>query len=223
MRFQPIVFKFYTWRFHRDVSRMLYHRKTQNCLNYIKIIKIVLNCFKLFQNYNKPSKISKFGYICFGLWGWGRFSECGLVNSCSDSENGSTTTSTSNQHTHHHPVYWPHHASVIRVFQIERAVCFVISVPVPWVCLLCHYQPARWARSVPACQRVIQMFIQMSWKPRCCATVPDGSSSSSTRLYSWFGFCLLWWNWLIFLSCDGLLAVFVTIYCFKSIYSLFIV
>ena len=66
--YQPIVFNCYTWRFHRDVSWMLYHRKMQNCQNYIWI---VLNCSKLFKL--NHFKISKFGFNSFGLWGWASF------------------------------------------------------------------------------------------------------------------------------------------------------
>ena len=143
--------------------------------------------------------------------GLGRFSECGLVN-CLLWLRKQINIKSPSINIFNHPVNRPHHPVWVSTESIRlRELCFIISVPVPWVCLLCHYQHARWARSVPACQRVIQMFIQMSWKPRHCATVPDGSSSSFTRLYSWFGFCLLWWYWLISLSCDGLLAVFVTI------------
>ena len=110
--------------------------------------------------------------------------------------------STSNHHSSTSstiPVNQPHHLCVPAESSRVRERCIIIGcLPVPWVCLLCHYQHARCARSVPACQRVIQM----SWKPRRCATVPDGSSSF-TRLYSWFGlsvcddiwqfYSFMWW------------------------------
>ena len=75
-----------------------------------------------------------------------------------------------------------------------RGCVIIISLPMPWVCLLCQH-----ARSVPACQRVIPEVSelpwgprrsQMSWRPRC-ATVPDGSKP--TRLYLWHNFYLKWW------------------------------
>ena len=165
--------------------------------------------------------------------GLGQFSECGLVHSCSDSENGSNIyinikspytspshwasllsvdwfipalTQKMDQHLHQHQItiHITIPSSLLTTIcecqqslpEWERGVSSSVCLPVPWVCLLCQH--ARWARSVPACQRVIQMFIQMSWKPRHCATVPDGSSSF-TRLYSWFG--LFAWNddiWLFY-------------------------
>ena len=106
---------------------------------------------------------------------------------CSDSENGST----SNHHTHHHPVYWPHHLCVPAESTRMREWCIIIGLPVPWVCLLCQH--ARWARSVPVCQQMSQM----SWRPWHCATVPDGSSSS-TRMYLWFRFICNDDIWLFF-------------------------
>ena len=154
--------------------------------------------------------------------GLGQFSECGLVYCLIWLRNviNFITIYT----IFNHPVNRPHHLCVPAVFSRMREWCVIIGLPLPWVCLLCQH--ARCARSVPAYQRVIQKCpgfqkSQMSWRSRHCATVPDGSKSA--RLYLWLRFICNDDFVCFSLSCDGLLAVFVTINCFKSIYSLFIV
>ena len=136
---------------------------------------------------------------------------------CSDSENGST----SNHHTSSSTIQlnWPHHLCVPAESTRMREWCIIIGLPVPWVCLLCQH--ARWARSasmpeghpwsvsfpgcrcprcpegldiVPLCQMAVQV-------PQDCTY---GSDSFVMMIFDCFS-----------LSCDGLLAVFVTIYCFK--------
>ena len=160
-----LVLKYYTWRFYWDVSWILYHRKSQNCS------KIVLNCSKF-----------QIG-VYFGLWGWAGFLSVDWLIACSDSENGSTSvyyiihTSPS-----HHHQFTDH----IILCECQQSLPDWESCVSSLVCA-CHGSvivPAcQMSRSVPVCQRVIQMsiqmFIQMSWKPRRWATVPDGSSSSS--------------------------------------------
>ena len=107
----------------------------------VKIIaKLLLNCNKLLNRF----KISKFGYNSSGLWGWAGFLSV-------DWFIPALTQKTDQQHQHQITIHQhlqpsckptTSSVSVNRVFQVERAV-FVISVPVPWVCLLCHYQYAR--------------------------------------------------------------------------------
>ena len=155
--------------------------------------------------------------------GLGQFSECGLVHSCSDSENGSTFTSTSNHHTHHHPVYWPQSVCASRVFQSEREVyhhrfaclyhgsvyCAITSMPdVLEVCQhargssRCSSRCPESLDIVPLCQMV-------------AVPVSQDCTHGSVYLFEMMIFdCFT-------LSCDGLLAVFVTIYCFKSIVYLY--
>ena len=52
-----------------------------------KIVKITSKLLKTV----KPFKISKFGPISFGLWGWAGFLSVDWLIAYSDSENGSTS------------------------------------------------------------------------------------------------------------------------------------
>ena len=181
----------YTWRFHQDVSWMLNYWKT------IKLSKLFIKLSKLFKFSKFVKLVLNFKIrVYFQFMGLGQFSECGLVYCLiwlRNVINFITIYTIIN-----HPVNRPHHLCVpVRVFSRMREWCVIIGLPVPWVCLLCQH--ARCARSVPACQRVIPWSVcasldvswmfqksQMSWRPRHCATVPDGSKF--TRLYLWLRF-----------------------------------
>ena len=88
--------------------------------------------------------------------GFGWFSKCGL---------GLLPALTQKGHHLHH--LHQHHTSPSSVtdhiclcyqsLQSERVV-IIISLPVPWVFLLCQH-----ARSVPACQRVILEVSELPW------------------------------------------------------------
>ena len=150
----------YTWRFHWDVSWMLNHRKTQNChTHFLSVIPKLSKFIKLVQ-------ISKLGFI-FGLWGWASFLSVDWFTACSDSEKTSpTSTSTSPSSCK------PDHICVChQSLQIERVV-IIISLPVPWVCLLCQH--ASMPEVCQACQRVIPEVSELPWtfsrSPRC----PEG-------------------------------------------------
>ena len=94
--------------------------------------------------------------------GLGRFLGVDWSLACSDSE----LTSTLHQHLyHHHLVNWPHLSVPIRVSRL-RGWSIIISLLVPWVCLLCQHasMPAcQHARSVPACHRVIPEVSELPW------------------------------------------------------------
>ena len=109
-----------------------------------------------------------------------------------------------------------------RVFSRLREWCVIIGLPVPWVCQLCQCDSH--ARSVPASQRVIPevsvlpwMFPGCSSSPRC----PEGQDIVSLCQMAQnpqdciYGSDLFVMMILVCfsLSCDGLLAVFVTINC----------
>ena len=165
-----------------------------------KILKIVLNCSKFVQ-------ISKLGFI-FGLWGWASFLSVDWLSACSDSE----MTSTSSPYTPSSTINWPHHLCVpAESYQIERVVCHhcftcamgLSPVPVCQPCQKCASVPEGHPWSVCASLDVSWRFQQskMSWRPRCCATVPDGSKSTRLYLCLWFVcnddfsvfFSLMWW------------------------------
>ena len=95
--------------------------------------------------------------------GLGRFLSVNWFLACSDSEK----TSTSHHHLHHHQPLCKLTTSVcaIRVYRL-REWCVIISLSVPWVCLLCQH-----ASSVPSCQRVIPEVFVLPW------TFPGGSRS----------------------------------------------
>ena len=160
--------------------------------------------------------------------GLGQFSECGLV-SCllwlRNDINFITIYTIFN-----HPVNQPHHLCVpVRVSRL-REWCVIIGLPVPWVCLLCQH--ASHARSVPAYKRVIPEVFVLPWMfpegssiPRCpedqvivplcqMAQNPQDCTYGSDLFVTMILVCFT-------LSCDGLLAVFVTINCYSL--SLFIV
>ena len=100
-----------------------------------------------------------------------------------------------------------HNSLESEVYQIERVV-IIISLYAMGLSTVPACVPAcQHARSVPACQRVIPEVSelprgprgsQMSWRPRHCATVPDGSKP--TRLYLWHNFYLKWWYLYCFTS-----------------------
>ena len=132
---------------------------------------------------------------------------------CSDSENGSTSNLTTSS------------VCASRVYQNERVV-IIIGLPVPWVCLLC--QCATCARECASMPEGHPEVVVLPWMflrgPRCpegqdivplcqMAQIPQdctyGSDSFVMMIFDCFS-----------LSSDSLLAVFVTINCFKSIYSL---
>ena len=179
-----------------------------------KLLKLLLNCYK-------PLNCSKFPnlglfLLVYGVgpvfWVW----------------TGSlpALTQKMDQHQitiHHHlqPSLKLTTSSVCasRVFQIERAMYSSL------VCL-CHGS-VYCATSMPDELEVYQHASrcpQMSWRPWRWATVPDGSYSSSftktVLMVSVYLFVMMIFDSFT-LSCDGLLAVFVTINCFKSMYSLF--
>ena len=94
---------------------------------------------------------------------------------------------------------------------------FVISVPVPWVCLLCQH--ARWARSVPACQQMspdVLKALTLShcarWQFKFHKDCTYGSDLFVMMIFDCFT-----------LSCDGQRTVFVTIYCLSLFIVYFIV
>ena len=101
--------------------------------------------------------------------GLGQFLSVDWFSVCSDSEDINFLTIYT---IINHPVNQPHHlCEPIRVSRVGEW-CVIISLPVPWVCLLCQH-----ARSVPVCQRVIPevsvlpcMFPGGSRSPRC----PEG-------------------------------------------------
>ena len=102
--------------------------------------------------------------------GLGQFSECGLVN-CLLWLRKQINIKSPSINIFNHPVNRPHHPVWLSTESTRlRELCFVISVPAMGL-LLC--QPARW---LEVYQRA-RGFIQMSWKPRHCATVSDGESS----------------------------------------------
>ena len=153
---------------------MFYHGKIQNFKIDLKLSKL---CSKLLQN-SLNFQIRVY-FLVYGVgpvfWVW-----TGLLPDL---------TQKSHLDYHHiqhlQPSCKPTTSSCLcasRVFQIGRAVCSSL------VCLChgsvyCAISMPDVLRSVPACQQMSQM----SWRPWCCATVPDGSCSSSyTRLYSWF-------------------------------------
>ena len=142
---------------------------------------------------------------------------------CSDSENGST----SNHHTHHHPVYWPHHLCVPAESSRLRELVFIIGCLYHGSVYCASMPPV--PESVPACQRVILKCLCF---PGHFPEVPDVLKAKTlchcarwlkhhkTVLMVQILFVMMIFDCFT-LSCDGLLAVFVTINCFKSIYSLF--
>ena len=120
-------------------------------------------------------------------------------------------------------VNWPHLCVPIRVSRM-REWCVIISLPVPWVCLLCQHANEH-ARSVPACQRVIPEVSVLPWtfpggsrSPRC----PEGqdivplcqmAQNPQDCTYGTISFVMM--ILVCFsLSCDGLLAVCINITCF---------
>ena len=114
-----------------------------------KLSKLLLNCYKPLNHF----KISKFGPISFGLWGWAGFLSVDWLIACSDSENGSTSRSIKSPYSSPSSLLTTSSSvCASRVYPDWESCVFVISVPVPWVCLLCQH--ARWARSVPACQQM---------------------------------------------------------------------
>ena len=207
---------------------MLYHRKTQNSQNCLKIVKIVNKIIQIVQialNF----KIR----VYFRFMGLGQFSECGLV-SCllwlRNVINFITIYTIFN-----HPVNWPHHVCV----PAESSPDWESGVS-SLVCL-CHgsvycasSMPAvcQHARSVPACQSVIPKVSVLPWMfpggsrgPRCPEgqdIVPLCQMAQNTQECT-YGSDLFVMMILVYssLSCEGLLAVFVTINCYSL--SLFIV
>ena len=197
----------YTWRFHQDVSWMLYHRKTQNSQNCLKIV----------------SKLSKFVLnfkirVYFQFMGLGQFSECGLVYCLLWLRNDINfitiyTISTIN---------WPHHpVCASRVFpDWESGVSSLVAcamglstVPVCQPCQKCASMPEGhpWSVVLP------WMFPGGSSCPRCpegqdivplcqMAQNPQDCTYGSDLFVMMILVCFT-------LSCDGLLAVFVTINC----------
>ena len=134
----------------------------------------------------------------------------------SDSEK----TSTSHQHLHyHHPVNWPHLCVPVRVSRL-RGWWIIISLPVPRVCLLCQH-----ASSVPVCQMVISEVSVLPWtfpggsrSPRCPEgqdMVPLCQMAQNPQDCTYGAILLVMMIFKCFnLSCDGLLAVCITINCF---------
>ena len=175
-----------------------------------KILKIVLNCSKLFQICSKFQirvYLSVYG-VGPVFWVW-----TGLLPDLTQNINQNFIIYTIINHkpTDHIILCVPAASSRL------RELWFIISLSIPWVCLL-SFQCVRWARSVPACQEMSQM----SWSPRHCATVPDGKKLQDCT-YGLVNLFVMMISVCFTLSCDGLLAVFVTIYCFKSTCSLSIV
>ena len=190
----------YTRRSYWDVNWMLYHRKTQNSQNCFKIVQIVLN-FKI--------------RVYFQFMGLGRFSECGLVFCLlwlRNDINFITIYTIIN-----HPVNRPHHLWVPSESRL-REWCVIIGLPVPWVCLLCQHA------SVPVCQRVIPEVSVLPWtfpggssSPRCPegqVIVPLCQMAQNSQDCTYGSDLVVMMTLVCFsLSCDGLLAVFVTINC----------
>ena len=136
----------YTWRFHQDVSWMLYHRKTNKFSKFFKIVQI-------FKIVSKIVQISKLGFI-FGLWGWAGFLSVDWFPACSDSE----MTSTSSPYTPSSTINWPHHLCVpVESSQIESGVSSLVC--------LCHGS-VYWA-SMPAMPEVCQHARGSSLKCLC--------------------------------------------------------
>ena len=144
----------------------------------------------------------------------------------------SEMSSRSSPYTPSSTINWPHHLCVPAESSRVREWCIIIGLPVPWVCLLCQH--ARCATSVPECQRVIPEVSVLPWTfPGCssCPRCPEGQDvvplcqMAQTSQDCTYGIAFTCNDdiWVLSLSCDGLLAVFVTINCLKSIYSLLIV
>ena len=160
---------------------MLYHRKTQN-----------------YQNCSKFVLKFQIWVLILSVYGVGPgFSECGLVN-CLFWLRKWINIKSPYITIFNHPLNQPHHLVwASRVSQNERAMChhwfactmglvYCASVPpVPECDRECASVPEGHPE-VSVLPLDISQRSQMSWRPRCCATVPDGSSSF-TRLYSWFG------------------------------------
>ena len=140
---------------------------------------------------------------------------------CSDSEK----TSTSHHHPHHHHlVYWPHHLCVpIRVSRL-RGWCVIISLPVPWVCLLCQHtsmpEVCQHARGSSLKCLLPWTFPGGSRSPRCpegqdvvplCQMAQNPQDCTYGIVYSWNDdFCVV-----LLLSCDGLVGCVYHHNCFK--------
>ena len=191
-----LVLKCYTWRFHWDVSWMLYHRKIQNFKIDLKLSKS-----KFVQNFQIRVYFSVYG-VGPVFWVW--------TGSLPVLTQKMSSTSTSPYITiliHHKPTTSSVCAS--RVFQSERVVYHhwfactmgLSTVPVCQPCLeVCQHARGSSLKCLCFPGHGSQRS-QMSWRPRHCATVPDGSNS--TRLYLWFRFIcnddiwlfysLMWW------------------------------
>ena len=171
---------------------------------------IELKLSKLLLNYYKPLTIQIFqiwAYF-FRFMGLGRFSECGLVHCLLWLRKWINTKSLHTSPSHQHQ--FTDHIILCECQQSlpDWELCFVISVSVPWVCLLC--QPARWLEVCQHARGSSQCPESPDIMPLCqMVAVPV-----LQRLYSWFGLFACNDDLVCFtLSCDGLLAVFVTIYC----------
>ena len=152
------------------------------------------------------------------VYGLGRFSECGLVYCLIWLRNviNLITIYTIINHK-----LTTSSVCASRVLSRVREWCVIIGLPVPWVCLLCQH--ASHARSVPVCQRVILEVFVLPWMfPGCssCPRCPEGQDivplwqmaqnpQDCTYGSDLFVMCFS-------LSCDGLLAVFVTINCLQA-------
>ena len=125
-----LVLKCYTWRFHRDVSWILYLGKMQNCQNYFQIVR-PLNHSK-FPNLGLVLLVYGVGPV---FWVW-----TGLLPALTQKMDQHWIT------IHHHlqPSLKLTTSSVCasRVYQIERAVCSSL------VCL----SHTMGLSTVPACQ-----------------------------------------------------------------------
>ena len=174
-----------------------------------KIVKIVKITSKLFQILNQG--------LSFGLWGWAGFLSVDWLIACSDSENDGSTP---NHYIHHHHINislltTSSCVSVNRVYQIERAVfrhqCACHGSVIVPACQI--------TRSVPACQRVHPDVLKAQTLCHCARW----QQFQFIRLYSWFSLFVCDDIDCFTLSCDGLLAVFVTIYCFIVYFTVYFI
>ena len=195
----------YTWRFYWDVSWMLNHRKIQNCQN----------CSQNCPNF-KIRVYFQFMGLGHGFWVW-----TGLLPALTQKRHQL------HHHLHHHQPSCKLTKSSVCVchqsIQSERVVChhwFACAMGLSTVPAACHH-----ARSVPAYQRVIPEVSVLPWtfpggsrSPRC----PEGQDivplcqMAQNPQDCTYGVAFTCNDdiCVLSLSCDGLLAVFVTINCF---------
>ena len=155
------------------------------------------------------TKVTHNRFLGFSFWFMGLGWFLSVDWSCACSALRSSTIYTSSTMWN-----WPHLCVPVWKSTRVRGWCITIS---------CQCHGSVYYASMPACQRVIPEVSELPWMfsevpegQECGATVPDGSKP--TRLYLWHNFA---WNdviCIVYLSCDGLLAVGIVK---ESIYSLF--